>query len=73
MGEVRQHGIQKCNDSNASLTITLEDNIDTLLTCPVVDQAAWHGLQKKVLDLAMPLITVNRGKPDQGDVPDVKH
>jgi hypothetical protein len=73
MGEVRQHGIQKCNDSNASLTITLEDNIDTLLTCPVVDQAALHGLIKKVRNLGMPLISVNRVKPNQGDVPDVKH
>ena len=30
------------------LTITLEDNGDTLLTGPVVDQAALHGLLKKV-------------------------
>jgi hypothetical protein len=30
------------------MTITLEDNGDTLLTSPVVDQAALHGLLKKV-------------------------
>jgi hypothetical protein len=70
MREGRQHGIQKCNNLNASLTIPLEDNIDTLLTCPVVDQAAVHELLKKVRDLGMPLISVNRVKPDQGDVPD---
>ena len=41
------------------LTITLEDNGDTLLTGPVVDQAALHGLLKRVRDLGMPLLSVN--------------
>ena len=54
------------------LTITLEDNGDTLLTGPLVDQAALHGLLKKVRDLGMPLLSVNRVKPGQADVPDVK-
>ena len=40
------------------LTIKLEDNGDTLLTGPVVDQAALHGLLKKTRDLGMPLISV---------------
>ncbi|MBK6432022.1 MAG: hypothetical protein WAW03_03055 [Anaerolineae bacterium] len=47
------------------LTITLEDEGNTLLTGPVIDQAALHGLLKKVRDLGMPLISVNRIKPDQ--------
>lgn len=42
------------------LTITLEENGETLLTGPVVDQAALYGLLKKVRDLGMPLISVNR-------------
>ena len=49
------------------LTITLEDDGDTLLTGPVVDQAALFGLLKKVRDLGMPLVSINRvepGKPE---------
>ncbi len=41
------------------LTITLEEDGHTLLTGPVVDQAALHGLLKKVRDLGLPLISVN--------------
>jgi len=49
------------------LTITLEDNGETLLTGPVIDQAALHGLLKKVRDLGMPLLSVNRAKPGPAD------
>jgi hypothetical protein len=45
------------------LTITLEDNGDTLLTGPVADQAALHGLLRKVRDLGTPLISAIRVKP----------
>jgi hypothetical protein len=41
------------------LTIALEQNGDTLLTGAVVDQAALHGILKKVRDLGMPLLSVN--------------
>ena len=43
-----------------SLTITLQEDGVTLLTGPVVDQAALHSLLRKVRDLGMPLLSVNR-------------
>jgi len=56
------------------LTLTREDNGDTLLSGSVVDQAALHGLLRKVRNLAMPLISVMRleGEPGQSDAPEVK-
>jgi hypothetical protein len=55
-----------------SMTITLEDNGDTLLTGPVVDQAALHGMLKKVRDLGMPLLSVIGVEPGQADASDIK-
>jgi hypothetical protein len=62
------------------LTITLEKNGNTLLTGPVADQAALHGLLKKVRDLGMPLVSVSPVEPGssttleagQADVSEVK-
>lgn len=54
------------------LTITLEDNGETLLTGPLADQAALHGLLQKVRDLGMPLLSVVGIKPDQADMSNVK-
>ncbi len=53
------------------LTLTLEDNGETLLTGPVVDQAALHGLLRKVRDLGVPLLSVNRVKPGEAEASDV--
>ena len=53
------------------LAITLEDNGNTLLTGPVVDQAALHGLLRKVRDLGIPLLSVVCVKPGQADASDV--
>jgi hypothetical protein len=53
------------------LTITLEENGDTVLIGPVVDQAALHGLLKKVRDLGMPLVSVNFVIPRQDPTEEV--
>ena len=49
------------------MTITLEEDGEMLLTGPVIDQSALFGLLKKVRDLGMPLVSVNRIKPGQKD------
>jgi hypothetical protein len=50
------------------MSVTLEANGETLLAGPVVDQAALYGLLKKVRDLGMALVSVNRVAPGQADV-----
>jgi hypothetical protein len=45
------------------LTITLEEDGNTLLSGPIADQAALHGLLKKVRDLGLPLLSVNQVPP----------
>ena len=62
---VKGHLDSQWRDWFENATITLEENGDTLLTCPVVDQAALHGLLKKIRDLGMPLLSVNRSVSDQ--------
>jgi hypothetical protein len=52
------------------MTITLTDNGETLLTGPLVDQAALHGVLKRVRDLAMPLVSVVCLDPGQADASD---
>ena len=54
------------------LTITLEEDGNTLLIGPIADQAALHGLLKKVRDLGMSLVSVSPVETGQADQSDVK-
>jgi hypothetical protein len=76
---IKGHLDSQWTDWFGGLTITLEEDGNTLLTGPVVDQAALHGLLKKVRDLGMPLVSVSPlepgpattlgiGQADQSDV-----
>ena len=56
---VKGHLGRQWADWFGGMTVTPEDNGETLLTGPVIDQAALHGLLKKVRDLGLPLISVN--------------
>ncbi|MBE7434575.1 MAG: hypothetical protein HS100_11720 [Anaerolineales bacterium] len=45
------------------LTIALEEDGNTLLSGPIIDQSALHGILKKIRDLGMPLLAVNQVEP----------
>ena len=62
---IKGHLGEQWTDWFEGLTITLEEDGNTLFTGLVVDQAALHGLLKKVRDLGMPLLSVNRIEPGQ--------
>jgi len=69
---IKGHLSRQWTDWFEGLTITLEEDGDTLLTGTVIDQAALHGLLKKVRDLGIPLLSVNSVEPGPQDVSDVK-
>jgi len=53
----------------AGLSLTCESDGTTVLAGPVVDQAALHGVLRKIRDLGLPLVSVTRVEPDQPDLP----
>lgn len=63
---------QQWADWFGGMTITSHGNGETLLTGSVADQAALHGLLKKVRDLGLPLLSVNPVESESGpaDAPD---
>ena len=70
---IKGHLGREWTDWFGGLSITLEDNGDTLLTGPVVDQAALHGFFRRVRDLGLPLLSVIRLSPGQADASAAKH
>ena len=69
---IKGHLGPQWTDWFGDVTIMLEEGGETLLTCPVADQAALYGLLRKVRDLGLPLISVTRAQTDQIDGPDFK-
>jgi hypothetical protein len=65
--QIRIHGHldSQWTDWFECLTPTLEEDGDTLLTGPVADQAALHGLLRKVRDLGLPLVSVVQVQLDE--------
>lgn len=53
------------------LSITLEDDGTTLLTGPVVDQAALHGILKRIRDLGITLISINSTGASPNNSPEI--
>jgi hypothetical protein len=60
---IKGHLDTRWTDWFEGLTITALDNGETLLTGMVVDQAALHGVLRKVRDVAMPFLSVTRVGP----------
>lgn len=69
---VKSHLGPEWTDWFEGLSMTLEEDGDMLLTGPVVDQAALHGLLKKVRDLGMLLVSVNPMEPEPEDAENAK-
>ena len=50
------------------LNITKVDNGETILSGPIIDQTALHGVLIKIRDLGLPLLSLTRIDPDISDV-----
>ena len=53
------------------LRLTNESDGTTIISGPVLDQAALHGLLQKVRDVGLPLVSVTSIDPDHPDVPTI--
>jgi len=67
--EIRVRGVldKKWSDWFDGFTIAPQADDETLLTGPVADQAALHGLLNKIRDLGLPLLSVKRVEAASGE------
>jgi len=69
---IKGHLGPQWTDWFGGLAITLEDNGDTLVTGPVIDQAALHAVLKRVRDLNLPLLSIMEVRSRREDTPDAR-
>ena len=62
---VKGHLDPEWSDWFDGLTITMVDNGETILSGPIVDQTALHGVLIKIRDLALPLLSLVRIEPER--------
>jgi hypothetical protein len=62
---IKGHLDSEWSDWFDGLTITLVDNGETILTGPIVDQTALHGVLIKIRDLGLPLLSLARIEPER--------
>ncbi len=67
--EIRVKGLLdgKWSDWFDGLTIAPQDNGETVMTGPIVDQPALHGVLNKIRDVGLPLLSVNRVEVSEND------
>ena len=64
---VKGHLGPEWGDWFEGFAFALQEDGDSLLSGPIVDQAALHGLLRKVRDLGMPLVSVSCVEPGRAD------
>ncbi len=69
---IKGHLGPQWTDWFGGLAITLEDNGDTLVTGPVIDQAALHAVLKRVRDLNLPLLSIMEVRSRREYTPDAR-
>ncbi|HLJ33158.1 MAG TPA: hypothetical protein VKU38_05885 [Ktedonobacteraceae bacterium] len=70
---VKGHLDREWSDWFDGLNITLVDSGETILTGPLADQTALHGVLIKIRDLGLPLLSLARietGKENESNPPD---
>ena len=53
------------------LSLSHDSDGTTVISGPVLDQAALHGLLQRVRDVGIPLVSVAQIDPDEPDVPTI--